>query len=275
MDLIGLLALSVLLVPLVGFAADGPLRVALGLAFVIFFPGYSLVAALFPRKGDIGGIERLALSFGLSIAAVPLIGVVINFSPWGLSLYPILISLLLFIAVMTTIAWFRRRKLPSEVRYEPALRSSLASLFCWWTERNRWDKLLSILLIISIIGVIGTITYTVAKPKASERFTEFYILGLERKAENYPRLSAPGEQVKVVVGIVNHENDMITYRLEVRNGQIILAKVDDIGLNSDMKWEDEVEFSLNTGQGMQKVDFLLYREGDLPYRSLHLWIEIR
>jgi len=31
----------------------------------------------------IDGIERVALSFGLSIAIVPLIGLVLNFTPWG------------------------------------------------------------------------------------------------------------------------------------------------------------------------------------------------
>jgi len=34
------------------------------------------------REG-IDGIERVALSFGLSIAIVPLIGLVLNFTPWG------------------------------------------------------------------------------------------------------------------------------------------------------------------------------------------------
>jgi len=35
------------------------------------------------REGIDDGIERVALSFGLSIAIVPLIGLVLNFTPWG------------------------------------------------------------------------------------------------------------------------------------------------------------------------------------------------
>jgi len=38
------------------------------------------------REG-IDGIERVALSFGLSIAIVPLIGLVLNFTPWGSDSY--------------------------------------------------------------------------------------------------------------------------------------------------------------------------------------------
>jgi hypothetical protein len=52
---------------------ETPVRVLLGLLLVLFLPGYSLIAALFPRRDDPDGIERIALSFGLSIAVVPLI----------------------------------------------------------------------------------------------------------------------------------------------------------------------------------------------------------
>nr|QNO53661.1 hypothetical protein DJFKIEJF_00025 [Methanosarcinales archaeon ANME-1 ERB6] len=47
-----------------------PIRIILGLPLVLFLPGYSLIATLFPRKDDLDGIERIALSFGLSIAFV-------------------------------------------------------------------------------------------------------------------------------------------------------------------------------------------------------------
>jgi uncharacterized membrane protein len=47
-----------------------PIRIILGLPLVLFLPGYSLIATLFPRKDDLDAIERIALSFGLSIAIV-------------------------------------------------------------------------------------------------------------------------------------------------------------------------------------------------------------
>ena len=47
---------------------DTVIRTILGLFLILFIPGYSLIAALFPKKGDLDGIERAALSFGLSIA---------------------------------------------------------------------------------------------------------------------------------------------------------------------------------------------------------------
>ncbi len=42
---------------------------------------YFKYLAAFSEKNDLDGIERLALSFGLSIAVVPLIGLGLNFTP--------------------------------------------------------------------------------------------------------------------------------------------------------------------------------------------------
>jgi uncharacterized membrane protein len=58
---------------------------------MLFLPGYALIATLFPRKGDLDGIERIALSFGLSIAITPLLGLGLNYTPFGIRLTPILI----------------------------------------------------------------------------------------------------------------------------------------------------------------------------------------
>jgi len=61
-----------------------PIRIILGLPLVLFLPGYSLIATLFPRKDDLDAIERIALSFGLSIAIVPLLGLALNYTPFGI-----------------------------------------------------------------------------------------------------------------------------------------------------------------------------------------------
>jgi uncharacterized membrane protein len=48
------------------------LRIPLGSVFVLFLPGYAWSFVFF-KKGEIDLIERIALSFGLSIALVPLV----------------------------------------------------------------------------------------------------------------------------------------------------------------------------------------------------------
>ena len=68
-------------------------RWVLGSVFVLFLPGYVTVEALFPKGRDLDGVERFALSVGLSLALVPLVGLFLNYAPWGIRLTPIVISL--------------------------------------------------------------------------------------------------------------------------------------------------------------------------------------
>jgi uncharacterized membrane protein len=119
--LIAVVVATLLLFPLVAFTSGG-VRVAFGLLFALFFPGYALISALFPRQGRLGGIERIALSFGLSIAIVPLIGFILNFTPWGIELYPIVISITIFILATSVVGWYRQRKLEPAQRFKVVLK---------------------------------------------------------------------------------------------------------------------------------------------------------
>lgn len=107
-DLVIISILSLLFIPLM-VLTTGVLRITFGIAFVLLFPGYTLVAALFPKKDALDLRERVVLSFAMSLAIVPLIGLFLNYTPWGIRLYPITFSLLFFILLMAFIAWYRRR----------------------------------------------------------------------------------------------------------------------------------------------------------------------
>lgn len=84
------------------------MRWVLGSTFVLFIPGYVTVQALFPKSGDLDSIERFLLSFGFSLTLVPLIGLLLNYTPWGITLTPIVISLSLFTVVVAFVALGRR-----------------------------------------------------------------------------------------------------------------------------------------------------------------------
>src|SRR5512137_1185283 len=111
-----LMALATLVFTLTPLS-DLPVRIPLGLLMVLFVPGYTLIAALFPKIGDLDGIERTALSFGLSIAVVPLIGLGLNYTPWGIRLIPVVVSLAIFTVAMAAAAYWRRMNLQAEERF--------------------------------------------------------------------------------------------------------------------------------------------------------------
>ncbi len=263
--LVGLLILLVFLFP------SSALRIVLGLPFVLFFPGYVLLAALYPKQGSISGISMTALGFGLSLAIVPLIGLSLNYMPWGITLQSILYSESVYIIIMSIIAWFRRRQQPEPERFRVEFILDFSGI---WSP-GVLNKILSIALVFAVLGVLGTLGYVIAKPKVDEKFTEFYILGEGGKAQNYPRELDADERASVTVGIINHEYQVTAYVVEVKVEEITTDKAGPLTLAHEEKWESEMIFSSAT-IGRQKVEFFLYRDGGIePYLApLRLWVEI-
>lgn len=83
-------------------------RYVLGSLYVLYMPGSMLIEALYPRSEDLQPLERLALSIGLSLAVVPLIGLILNYTPWGIRLTPVTVSLAVFTEAMAISALIRK-----------------------------------------------------------------------------------------------------------------------------------------------------------------------
>ena len=85
------------------------IRYVLGAIFVLFLPGYSLIKALFPEK-ELDNIERTALSIGMSLALVPITGLILNYTPWGIRTTPVTLSLLCLTTIFATAAIIREHQ---------------------------------------------------------------------------------------------------------------------------------------------------------------------
>jgi uncharacterized membrane protein len=89
-------------------------RNVLGVVFVLFLPGYSFVKAIFRNNmssttsaDNFENIERFALSIGLSLALVSIVGLLLYYSPFGLNLNSVTPSLLAFTLLFATGAVIR------------------------------------------------------------------------------------------------------------------------------------------------------------------------
>jgi hypothetical protein len=83
------------------------LRYAFGAALILFIPGYALTEALYP-KGELDGLLRLGLSVGLSLALVPLTGLLLNYTPFGIRLVPVVLSVSGLATVLLAFALVRK-----------------------------------------------------------------------------------------------------------------------------------------------------------------------
>lgn len=257
------------------------IRSALGLIMILFVPGYSLIAALFPGKKDIDGIERAALSFGLSIAVSPLIGLGLNYTPWGIRLDPIVVCLTIFTIICTLIANKRRHELIDEERFSidfvGIYRQFRGEVFS--QDKTQLDKALTVVLIISILLSIAMLAYVIVVPKTGETFTEFYILGHDGKADNYPTKYALGDDKPIIVGVVNHEYRNVTYDLVIAlNDSTTITNLytEQLTLENNQTWEKTIDLTPDRVGTNMKLEFLLYADGNMTayYRECHLWINV-
>ena len=253
------------------------IRTIFGLIMVLFLPGYALIAALFIGKDDLDAIERIALSFGLSIAVVPLLGLGLNYTPFGIRLIPILITLSLFTIAMVVIAHIRRNSLPTDEQFNVPFQQIYALLKheLYSKPESKIDQILTIILVISIIASVSMLVYVVVTPKQGEKFTEFYILGPEGMADNYPTNLSVGQNGNVIVGVVNHEYETIDYTVKLVLANETLKSLR-FQLEHNSTWEQDVKFTPDYAGNDSKLNFFLYRNNNFtkPYRSLHLWIDV-
>ncbi|WP_415383283.1 DUF1616 domain-containing protein [Halosimplex sp. TS25] len=295
---------------------ETPLRVGVGLAFVLFVPGYAFVAALFPERSvspllvedddaeeavagadrGIDGLERVALSFGLSIAITPLIGLVLNFTPWGIRLVPILASLSGFSLLAVAVAAYRRWELPAEERFRVPYRewaaAGRAELFA---PATRTDAVLNVVLVASVLLATSSVGYAVLVPQDGERFSEFYLLTEtddgDMVADNYPTEFTVGEGRPLVVGIGNEEHERTDYtvvsqlqRVEVSNNSTTVVRAERLAtfgqtLGHNQTWHTQRTVTPTFEGTNLRLLFLLYRGSppddpsiDNAYRETHLWI---
>ncbi len=136
------------------------------------------------------------------------------------------------------------------------------------------DRTISaIIMIIIIIGIIG-VFYIFLNPTEAGNYTEFYLLGENGKASDYPTNLTLGQIGNLSIGIVNHEISTTDYQIKIFEDTKIL-KEGKITLEKNEKMEIPFEFRANT-LGQHKIVFNLYKLPDVnnTYRSLFLLVNV-
>lgn len=96
-------------------------------------------------------------------------------------------------------------------------------------------------------------------------------------ADDYPTELNLSDSKMVIVGIVNHEYDVVDYSLElVLDNELLAQYQETISLLHNETWERNVTFSPDRPGEDMKLQFLLYKDHNYtaPYRDLHLWINV-
>ncbi len=219
-------------------------RIILGVLFLLLFPGYVTISVIWPMKYDvvedeikgnddellkteinsnekkdktrgktIDGPTRLVLSVGLSLGITPVIGFIfnelypLNQDFFGLRLVPILLTIYLYIMVVSGLVIWRREQIPFDKRL------TFSYKFKAPFDESIQDKLITTTLIILIIISAAVGVYLYKYYHENDKFTEFYILGLEKRISDYPKNIFVNEEKMVYLGINNKEFESVTYEI--------------------------------------------------------------
>jgi uncharacterized membrane protein len=262
---------TLFLFPVTAFSS-GFLRITLSLVCLLFLPGYAMISALFPRQGSLDLLERIVLGIGLSIAIVPLIGLALNYTPWGIRLDPILIAVAAFIFAMAITGIVRQQLLSENLRFSITLNFSWPAL----KGMNLTSGILLGLVVAAGLSLAGLAAYAAVNPLLSPKPSEFYLLDAEGKAENFPRQVKSGSPLNVMVTVVNNEAVPTAYRVEITCTGAMVKELATDDLAPGEKWQQQVGFALQTAGLDRKVDFQLYKDGEtMPYfhEPLYLYVD--
>lgn len=281
--------------------SDSLVRTVVTTPLVLFFPGYAVIAALYPEASEtevagITDVERIALSIGLSVALTALVTIGLTVPNGGIATIPVIVSLSGLVVVSVAIADIRRHRIPEEQRFRIEYSGWIATakdgLF---GHEGPVDYGLTIVVVLSVLLAGGMVGYALVVPPAGSTFTEFYLLGTsenEVNTSNYPSQSTLEDTSSVVIGVKNMEHQPQTYSIVVKIQHVvasdegrsireerIIDRFDTSTLDYNESWHQRHEIPSTMSGNNSRLHYLLYT-GEEPsdpsaataYRQTHLWI---
>lgn len=268
------------LLALIGVNAQGLpspfalVRLALAALFILFVPGYALQAALFPHASSLNGWERVGLSYGLSLALLPVLALILDRLPWGVQLVPMLVGLTLLCGICAVVALVRRRRMPED-RF-------LLTLAGGQNGGTPFRVPLSAVLfgVAMLLAGFAAVSIVVL-PKPAEQLTEFYLVPDIAGEQGVVPARVVGETVSATLGIVNRERVERTYRIQVWGAdaqdptrRALIAERGPFALAANQTRQEPVTWEMPTSGSAQDVQVLLLVDGQSDvYRELRFRLE--
>lgn len=313
--LLSFLAVVDLSIVVVGLESP-PLRVALGAPLLLLLPGYVLVATLFPRSTvpetrqrssgvsffpkqfcALNGPERAALSFGLSLAILPLFALVVAFSRWSFTVDAVVLGLSLFVFLGAVTSALTRSAVSPEARFEVSILAWSGRIWKFMVAGNLRNSVVNVALVLSIVLSVAVVGFAFAAPQDGERYSEMTLLTETEDGEyvagEYPEVFATGEQRELVVGIENNEQVRTEYtvvtrveRVSTSNGSVAVLEANEVRrrvvtLDSGEQRYDNHAVTLDTTGEDLRISYYLYRDGvpetvneETAYRHTFIWVDV-
>lgn len=292
-DLLAVILWTIIAVAGVIILPDGNIvRIILGIPLLLFIPGYCIVSALWPeeykekendnQKG-INPLERVVISFGLSLAIVSFLGLALNYTAAGITMTSSLVGNIIVVMISCFIAYYRRSKLQLDERFSINMHMKKLAF-----PADRTERVFVCAIGVALVLSCFALGYVLLTPNTDEIYTEFYLLDANGSTANYPENVTVNGTGTVIVGIVCHENREVTYTIVA--GLDTSANTTDvndwsqtfnltnnnnysraISLSNGETFEDTFNFNI-TYIGNYKVVWRLLINGESTPYETYLWV---
>lgn len=263
------------------------LRPIVGLAFVMFVPGYALLAMLFPRHSHglrqthsdtihrrwpgLTGIERLVLSMATSIAIVVLVGLFLGATRWGISSITLYVVLSAITGVELVVAAIARTSIPHDHRIDAAaVRWMHRCGSIGGTSGGRLETAVNLWLVVLVILAVPALGLAV-NTQGDDGLTEAYLLTYESDtafvAEEYPDTFIENQTERLWLGLGNYEGTPSDYsvvvvlqRTEQVDGTATVTEEAELlrmNVSLDADEEQRLEHTITPGEVMRGEDLRL------------------
>jgi hypothetical protein len=244
----GLVALFTLGMAVTGSLGTSPLEknpawfMPFGMLMVLIVPGYVITMSILPH---LDRATTLLLSLGISLSLDVIGGLILHYTPWGLTPASWAVWLSSITMLGCVIAAFHRSRLPKT--------ESLSSTLPKWNWKLATSLILTGLLLFAALGMAMN-----AAIQAGTTFTQLWAL---------PANDATGYSIQI--GIHSEEKGTEHYDLFVESRGITLTEWPDITLAPG---ETRTSSLFLGDKPNSDIQILLYKAGALTeaYRSVHL-----
>lgn len=247
LDLILLLLLTifVMVFRLTGLDGGLVLRFA-GLVFVLFAPGYAIVAAVF-REDSLEFPARLAFSIGISLAisavggiALYGIGALLTVTSWTVFLGTIILLGII-------LSWIQRSRNQALSSDPPVRKLAYSELF------------LSIVGLIALVSSIS-IAQVAENIQSKQPFTEFWI-----ESQNEAN-------TEIKIALRNNEQKAMEYNVSVVIDDNETETWENISVPPDQEWQTSYELPTDVPNEKTVIVYLYTTDNpDTPYRWVQLY----
>lgn len=281
-----------------------PARAVVGLPLLVFLPGYALLTVLFPSRrfqtrygaldafsSGIDGVERVALSLGVSLALLPVISLALwTLSPHGFGVRVLVGVLSAEIGLGMIYGAYRRIQLPRSQRYRLPVDRWLSRLWSDGVTGGLFGATMNVVLALSVVAAVVALGYGVLVPHESETYTGVSILSDDDGELTFVNNSSAADG-ELTLSIENHEGRTITYTIVV-----VVERIGHDGQRMVVRSSEELQrlettveagetkrvnhtVSPPTEEANLRLRYLVYKDGppaiptaDNAYRTAYFWL---